>query len=104
MVSSRGTLVNKESTSEDAINKPASCSQIIFANSKEFFKINSLEVKCRNKWTKKVRVLRADKINLNLGKPLTSGEIGCKISCKSTISHGLLKLSFRYFCLIRMWN
>ena len=31
MVSSRETLVNKESTSKDVINKPASCSQIILA-------------------------------------------------------------------------
>ena len=44
MASSRGTLVNKESTSKDAINKPASCSQIILANSKESFNVNSLEV------------------------------------------------------------
>ena len=52
MVFSRGTLLNKESTSKDAINKPASCSQIIFANSEESFKANSLEVRCRNKGTK----------------------------------------------------
>ena len=52
MVSSRGTLVNKESTSKDAINKPASCSQTILANSKESFKVNWLEVRCRNKVTK----------------------------------------------------
>ena len=44
MASSRGTLANKESTSKDAINKPASCSQIILANSKESFNVNSLEV------------------------------------------------------------
>ena len=78
MVSSRGTLVNKESTSKDAINQPASCSQIILANSKESFKVNSLEVRCCNKGTKNfahllVPVLRADKIGLDLGKPLTSG-------------------------------
>ena len=52
MVSSRGTLVNKESTSKDAINKPASCSQTILANSKESFKVNWLEVTYRNKGTK----------------------------------------------------
>ena len=52
MVSSRGTLVNKESTSKDAINKPASCSQIILANSKGSFRVNSLEVRCCNKGTK----------------------------------------------------
>ena len=52
MVSSRGTLVNKESTSKDAINKPATCSQIILANSKESFKVNRLEVRIRNKGTK----------------------------------------------------
>ena len=42
MVSSRRTLVNKESTSEDATNKPTSCSQIIkkIANSEESFKVN----------------------------------------------------------------
>ena len=44
MASSRGKLVNKESTSKDAINKPASCSQIILADSKESFNVNSLEV------------------------------------------------------------
>ena len=44
MVSSRAALINKEPTSKDAINKPASCSQIVFANSKESFKVNSLEV------------------------------------------------------------
>ena len=44
MASSREKLVNKESTSKDAINKPASCSQIILANSKESFNVNSLEV------------------------------------------------------------
>ena len=33
MGSSRGTLVNKEWTSKDATNKPASCLQIILANS-----------------------------------------------------------------------
>ena len=52
MVASRGTLVNKESISKDVINKPVSCSQIILANSKESFKVNSLEVRCRNKGTK----------------------------------------------------
>ena len=52
MIFSRGTLVNKESTSKDAINKAASCSQIILADSKESFKVNSLEVRCRNKGTK----------------------------------------------------
>ena len=52
MVSSRGTLVNKESTSKDDINKPASCSKIILANSKESFKVNSLEVRCLYKGTK----------------------------------------------------
>ena len=52
MVSLRGTLVHKDSTSRDAINKPASCSQIIFVNSKESFKVNSLGVRCRNKGTK----------------------------------------------------
>ena len=71
MVSSKGTLINKESTSKDAMNKPVSCLQIILANSKESFKVNWLEVRCRNKGTKPV--LRADKIGLNLGKPLTSG-------------------------------
>ena len=45
VVSSKGALLNKESTSKDAINKPASCSQIIFANSKESFKVKSLEVR-----------------------------------------------------------
>ena len=49
MVSSSGTLVKKESISKDAINKPASCSQIILANSKESFTVNSLEVRCCNK-------------------------------------------------------
>ena len=78
MVSSRGTLVNKELTSKDTVNKPGSCSQIILANLKEILKVNSLEVRCRNKRTKnfahlRVSVLRADKIGLNLGKPLTSG-------------------------------
>ena len=78
MVSSRETLVNKESTFKDAINKSASCSQIVLANSKESFKVNSLEVRCCNKGIKHfshlwVPVLRADKIGLNLGKPLTSG-------------------------------
>ena len=53
MVSTRGTLVNKESTSKDALNKQASCSQVILANSKESFKVNSLEVRCRNKGAKK---------------------------------------------------
>ena len=52
MVSSRGTLVNKESTSKHARNKPASCSQIFLANSKESFKVNWLEVRCCNKGTK----------------------------------------------------
>ena len=52
MVSSRGALVNKESTSKDAINKPASCSQITLADSKESLKVNSLEVRYRNKGTK----------------------------------------------------
>ena len=33
MVSSRGTMVNKELKSKDAISKPASCSQIILGNS-----------------------------------------------------------------------
>ena len=75
MVSSKGTLVYKESTSKDAINRPASCSQIILANSKGSFKISSLEFKCCNKGTKKfvhlqVPVLGADKIGFNLEKPL----------------------------------
>ena len=52
MVSSRGTLVNKESTSKYAINKEASCFQIVLANSKESFKVNSLEVSFRSKGTK----------------------------------------------------
>ena len=78
LVSSRGTLVNKKSASKGAINKPASCSQIILANSKKSFKVNWLEVRCCNTGTKnfallEVPVLRADKIGLNLGKPLTSG-------------------------------
>ena len=65
MVSSRRMLVNKESASKDAINKPASCSQIILAKSKEFFKVNSLKVRCCNKGTKKfahlqVPLLRAE--------------------------------------------
>ena len=47
-----GTLVNKESTSKDAVNRPASSSQIILANSKESFKANSLEVRCCNKGTR----------------------------------------------------
>ena len=51
MVSSRGALVNKEPTSKDAKNKPASYSQIILANLKISFKVNSLEVRC-NKGTK----------------------------------------------------
>ena len=64
-------LVSKESTSKDAINKPASCSQIILANSKESFKVTSLEVRFRNKGTKNfahlsVPVLREDKLGLNL--------------------------------------
>ena len=37
---------------KDAINKPASCLQVILANLKESFKVNSLEVRCRNKGTK----------------------------------------------------
>ena len=52
MVSSRGTLVNKELTSKDTVNKPGSCSQIILANLKEILKVNSLEVRCCNKRTK----------------------------------------------------
>ena len=52
MVSSRGTLVNKEPTPKDVIDKPASCSQTILANSKESFKVNWLEVTYRNKGTK----------------------------------------------------
>ena len=52
MVSSRGTLINKESISKDSINKPATCSQIILANSKESFKVNWLKIGCRNKGTK----------------------------------------------------
>ena len=73
-----GTLVNKELTSKDAINKPASCSYIILANPKESFKVKSLEVRCRNKETKnfthlEVLVLTAGKTGVNLGQPLTSG-------------------------------
>ena len=46
-------LKNKESTSKDAISKPGPCSQVIFASSKESFKVNLLEVRCCNKGTKK---------------------------------------------------
>ena len=71
-------MVNKESTSKDVINKPASCSQMILANSKESFKVNWLEVRCCNKGTNnfshlEVPVLRAEKIGFHLGKPFTSG-------------------------------
>ena len=52
MIPSRVILANKNTTSKDAINKPASCSQIISANSKESVKVNSLEVRYRNKGTK----------------------------------------------------
>ena len=52
MVSSGGTWVNEESTSKDAINKPASCSQTILTNSNKSLKVNRLEVICRNKETK----------------------------------------------------
>ena len=52
MVSSRGTLVSKELTSKDAINNRASCSQISLANSRESFKVSSLEVRWSNKGTK----------------------------------------------------
>ena len=52
MIPSRVILANKNTTSKDAINKPASCSQIISANSKESIKVNSLEVRYRNKGTK----------------------------------------------------
>ena len=40
MVSPKGTLVNKQSKSKDAINKPVSYSQIVLANSKELFQVN----------------------------------------------------------------
>ena len=78
LVSSRGTLANKKSISKDAINKPASCLQMILANSKESFKVNWLEVRCCNTGTTnfahlEVPVLRAGEIGLNLGKSLTSG-------------------------------
>ena len=52
MVFSRRALADKESTSRDAINKSAFYLQIILANSKETFKVNSLEIACRNKGTK----------------------------------------------------
>ena len=41
-------MVNKESASKDAIDKPTSCSQVISANQKEFFKVNSLEIRWCN--------------------------------------------------------
>ena len=52
MIPSRGILANKKTASKDAINKPASCSQTISANSKESVKVNSLEVRYRYKGTK----------------------------------------------------
>ena len=47
----KGMLVNKGSRSKHAINKRASCSHIHLANSKESFKVNSLEVKFYDKGT-----------------------------------------------------
>ena len=71
MIPSRGILANKKTTSKDVINKPASCSQIISAKSKESFEVNSLEVRYRNKGTKNFTHLY--KIGQNLGKPSISG-------------------------------
>ena len=71
IVSSRGT-VNNESTSKDAIYKSEFCSHITLANSKESFRVCSLDVRSHNKGTNLcVPVLRADKIGLSFGILLT---------------------------------
>ena len=43
--------VGKQGVDTQRSHKLASCSQIILANSKKFFKVNSLENRCRNKGT-----------------------------------------------------
>lgn len=70
MVSSTGTSASKDSISNDAIDKLPFCFQTILENSKESFKVNSLESRCRNKETKnfthlEVLTLRAGKIGVN---------------------------------------
>ena len=65
--------MNNESTSKDAIYKSEFCSHTTLANSKESFRVYSLDVRSRNKGTKNlshlyVPVLRADKIGLSFGK------------------------------------
>ena len=78
IVSSRRTLVNNESTPKDAIYKSEFCSHVTLANSKESFRVCSLDVRSHNKGTKNLAhlyapVLRADKIGLSFGILLTSG-------------------------------
>ena len=51
MVSSTGTSASKNSISNDAIDKLPFCFQTILENSKESFKVNSLETRCYDKGT-----------------------------------------------------
>ena len=58
MLSSRGTLVNKELIDKDAKNKSTPYSQIILSNSKELFKINSFEVNDMSKFHFEIEKLK----------------------------------------------